>query len=239
MKLRIMSDIHLEFFRGEYPQWLEQENDVLILAGDITVGPSKLQQLLTRLANLSRHVIYVFGNHEYYGYNLASYDSISVPSNVHILNPGTVCIDGVVFAGAALWTDFRNNPNAELIARRYIADFKRIKGDFDILKLHAQHTKFLNDNPADVVITHFLPGEHCVSPKWIKLGQTDYNVYLLNYYFAGTTQTANPKLWIFGHTHDAIDITRNNTRFISNPYGYHQLEISTQNFNPNLEVAIV
>lgn len=241
MKIRILSDLHMEFFKREEPDWLfNVEADVLILAGDIHVGPAKLETLLTRFASHYEHVVYVFGNHEFYGYNLQSYNNIKVPSNVHIMNPGHVKIDDVTFIGGTLWTDFCGDPIAETAAKRGITDFKRIHG-FDTqtcASLFNEHYKYIRDGikilpGPKVIVTHFIPSMRCVSPYW------QINGGVLNKYFAPNLDTIidnledDVPLWVYGHTHDQMDQVIGNTRFIANPHGYHGYE-NTANFNPNL-----
>lgn len=234
----------MEFWKTN-PDWINEHNDVLILAGDIHVGPEKLTRALEHFSFLANHVIYVPGNHEYYGYNLDSYNNLKLPSNVHFLNPGYVKINDVVFIGTTLWTDFHNDPRAELSAQRGITDFKRIKyqnrrfNTQDCVNLFLKESSFLRNaiqhykTEKKVIITHFLPSLRCVSPYW------QVNGGVLNKYFAPSMDNLidtleNTKYWFFGHTHDSVDLTINNTQFISNPYGYSGHETNT-NFNEYLE----
>ncbi len=61
MKIHVLSDLHSEFAGFIIPK---TDADVLVLAGDIGTKLSGLEQALT-----SRQipVVYVAGNHEYYG----------------------------------------------------------------------------------------------------------------------------------------------------------------------------
>ena len=64
MKIHILSDIHLEFGKWRRTQDVNAiDADVTILAGDIGVGLSGIDWALT----FRRPVIYVLGNHEFYG----------------------------------------------------------------------------------------------------------------------------------------------------------------------------
>ena len=62
MRLWIMSDLHLEFGPLELPP---VRADVVILAGDVHLGVRGLAWVQDRWPNLP--VVYVPGNHEYYG----------------------------------------------------------------------------------------------------------------------------------------------------------------------------
>ncbi len=108
MKLHILSDIHLEFATLPHRQVADVDCDVHILAGDIGVG---LMGLEWALKTFTRPVIYVLGNHEFYGWRtvphlMAKARAKVADTHVHLLENGAITIDGVRFLGATLWTDF-------------------------------------------------------------------------------------------------------------------------------------
>ena len=114
MKIQILSDIHLEF--GKWPRQVDINKidaDVTVLAGDIGVGLQGIEWALT----IERPVIYVFGNHEYYGERPMTklWEKAQKKvrgTNVHLLNNESLLIDDpqtgerVRFLAATLWTDF-------------------------------------------------------------------------------------------------------------------------------------
>lgn len=248
MKLRILSDIHTEFWKPQSPEWYNHvyEDHTLILAGDISVGPNKLKQTLEHFAERHKHVIVLHGNHEYYGYNLRSYDDLELPSNVHFLNPGWIKLEDVTFIGATLWTDFRNDPIAAFDASRSVMDFKRIKTKHkpfrftpkDCQNLHVKERKFILDaykslSGRKVIITHFIPHESLITPYWQQHGG------LLNKYYAPNMdlESLQAELWVFGHTHDCSDQIIGNTRFVANPFGYLGYE-KQDDFDPSLTIEL-
>lgn len=107
MKIHILSDLHLEFGGLRLP---EADADVTVLAGDIGVGLQGIEWALQAIP-FHQPVIYVMGNHEFYGQR-------SMPelwkkarekvagTHVHLLENEAVEIGGVRFLGATLWTDF-------------------------------------------------------------------------------------------------------------------------------------
>lgn len=115
MKLHILSDIHLEF--GKWPRHVDInaiDADVTILAGDIGVGLEGFQWALS----IERPVIYVMGNHEFYGQRpmndlwRKAREKVE-GSHVHLLENEALILDDpshpgerVRFLGATLWTDF-------------------------------------------------------------------------------------------------------------------------------------
>jgi predicted phosphodiesterase len=62
MKIRILSDLHLEFRHWTPP---EADADVIVLAGDIHVGIHGVEW--ARRSFPLNPVVYVPGNHEFYG----------------------------------------------------------------------------------------------------------------------------------------------------------------------------
>ncbi len=68
-----------------------------------------------------------------------------------------------------------------------------------------------------------MPAVECISEQYRDAPGT---VDLLNYYFANDygNEIADMQntTWLFGHTHDLIDIKLGDTRCIANPYGYYE-----------------
>ena len=108
MRLHVISDVHLEF--GCWPKSVDInaiDADVSILAGDIDVGLKGIRFALS----INRPVIYVMGNHEFYGKRpmnrLWQKARAKVAgTHVHLLENESVMIDGVEFLGATLWSNF-------------------------------------------------------------------------------------------------------------------------------------
>ena len=115
MKIHILSDLHFEF--GKWPKSVdvnEIDADVTVLAGDIGVGLQGIQWALS----INRPVIYVMGNHEFYGQRPMEYlwrkaKEKVADTHVHLLENETLLIDEpsnpakrVRFLGATLWTDW-------------------------------------------------------------------------------------------------------------------------------------
>lgn len=234
MKIRLLSDLHTEFrlpyktadfaeYRGE---------DVLVLAGDIASGSTNTINVIKFFKEQGfPHIVYVAGNHEYYGgdyiqFNEKMAEKCSMIDGVHFLNPGSVTIDGVLFTGGTLWTNFAENPFSQSMARKAINDFRVIKS-FDTNQCartyyqHLDHIETAYEARGDkrvVVVTHFLPARECIAPRF-------RGPDLINDYFANDLgsyiATMEKTTWLFGHTHDATDIVLGDTRVVANPHGYY------------------
>jgi predicted phosphodiesterase len=245
MKIRLLSDLHTEFrlpyktadfaeYRGE---------DVLVLAGDIASGSTNVMDVIKFFkAQGFPNIVYVPGNHEYYGGNFTEFnekmqDKCDRCANVYYLNPGQVEIDGVLFVGGTLWTNFADSPISQWHAKRSINDFKVIK-NFGVnvaYDTYYQHVDFIKtayetrNNRKVVVVTHFLPARECIAPRW-------QGPDLLNDYFANNLgeyiATMSDTTWMFGHTHDATDIVLGNTRVVDNTHGYYGAVVVGAGFDP-------
>lgn len=103
-RIHLLSDIHRE--TGPYVIPPELDFDILVAAGDI--GP--VVQAVEWLASLAKPVVYVLGNHEYWGQEysdvLTQAKAAATGTQVHVLERSSVVIQGVRFLGATLWTGF-------------------------------------------------------------------------------------------------------------------------------------
>lgn len=250
MKIRYASDIHLEFFTHNklkpklfdiiIPPTEGDDETVLILAGDIHTG-EKAKGFVEYLSQRFKAIIYVPGNHEYYRQSIDLVDSgiasWEIP-NVHFLNPGTVEIGGVKFVGATMWTDFNNHdPIAASQAQMGMNDFVNIrynnfKQQFNFeewLSINVEHQKFLLNNVEEgcVVVTHHAPHPKSIAEKF---RYADSLTRTLNHAYHSDMTTliekSKPALWVHGHVHNENDYMVENTRIVSNPYGYHNYEVN-------------
>lgn len=236
MKIHLLSDLHTEFWRqGQQILDLVRPADVLVLAGDISVGRQNVIKVIKQLAPHYKDVIYIPGNHEYYGgLELNGFQDFSqfgakLPNNVSFHNPGQVVIDDVTFIMGTLWTNFREDPIAELDAQRGIVDFRRIPDctPNSLKELFYQHSQYFKlayeqrQTKKVVFVSHFLPAVDCISPQW---RDKDAFSSSLNKYFANNLgewiETLDCANWLFGHTHDPTDVTIGTTRLFAQPLGY-------------------
>jgi hypothetical protein len=253
MKIKLLSDLHTEFRlpykTAEFAEY--RGEDVLVLAGDIASGSTNTVNVIKHFKDQGfPHIVYVAGNHEYYGgdfvdFNNKMAEKCAVLDGVYFLNPGSVTINDVLFVGGTLWTNFADNPFSQSAAKRGINDFRVIKS-FDTnvcAQTYYKHVDFIKqayeqrDNKKVVVVTHFLPARECIAPRFRG------SDLLINDYFAndlgGYIATMSETTWLFGHTHDAVDIVLGDTHVIANPYGYHNSrEIGTNGFDPYKTIIV-
>lgn len=107
--------------------------DLVVLAGDI----ARPAQAIEWAQGFGRPVLYVLGNHEFYGGSidgtLAQARRLGTGTRVTVLQQDGCVIDGVRFLGATLWSDFSlhdeatRNALARQEAARLIHDSSRIR----------------------------------------------------------------------------------------------------------------
>ncbi|HEY2526770.1 MAG TPA: metallophosphoesterase [Xanthobacteraceae bacterium] len=238
MKLWIMSDIHTELTEGwDLPgPGARPDFDVLVVAGDLVPRMERgVAWLRERLTN--RPIIYVPGNHEFYGTDLdKTVDKARVAAdgtNVHILQNDAIRLCGVRFIGATLWTDFNlfGNPavamDAALLA---MTDFQRIwKSNYqqrlrpiDTVARHMESRAFVVAELAKpspekrVVVTHHAPLGGARRPGYEEDAIAAAYTSSLEYLIANSA----PDLWIYGHVHISDDRTIGAARIVSNAKGY-------------------
>lgn len=231
MKLRIVSDLHLEWYRNhtEYRNWFpDQGEDVVIAAGDIHHANRGAMELREIFPN--KEIVYVAGNHEYYGFDfdkaLAIMREEAKAVGVHFLENDAVTIKGQRFLGTTLWA----GPLLPHHVENFIADFNvitknnRLFKPDDCANLNWKARKFLEQRTEDdVVVTHFMPHVKYTAPRWVG--------NMMNGYFANDIDPVGVKLWVFGHTHDAI----RKDNVVCNPMGYMH---ERNHFDYNLVVEI-
>lgn len=234
-KAIIISDLHLEHGTKFVLEKIEGV-DFLILAGDI--GSYKSHLPFIKDCASKYKVLYVLGNHEFYGYTLKEvrdfWKSVEL-ENFYFLDNSSVIIDGIKFIGSTLWTNFDNeNPFVIMDAYSKITDYKKIiasdNSDFispyDILEEFKESIDFIKkeiDITADfkkVVITHHAPSVESVNEKYLQ----NYHNLKNNYYYTSDLDNlilySDISLWIHGHMHTSSDYILGDTRVICNPHGY-------------------
>lgn len=245
MRLHVMSDLHFEHYSDYGREFVEslstKPDDVLVLAGDIwSCAPVYQSRTEARCKELCEkaHVVYVPGNHEYYGTSLEAEVFLQELSNRYGLNVlyrwnPTVTIKGQRFVGDTMW--FPRPADADYRERRF-SDFKQIgelnKWCYDRNTAFREYLQ-ANLKEDDVVVTHHMPSPRSIATQYI--GDA-YNCFFLSD-MSDIIASKNPKLWIHGHTHEQFDYVQGRTRIIANARGY-PFEPTQKSFDPELYVDL-
>lgn len=253
MKLHILSDLHLGQGALDAPRTAA---DIVVLAGDI----GRPEQAVAWAAGLGKPVLYVPGNHEFYGASipgtLARLKALCAGTAVQVLDDEARVIGGVRFLGSTLWTDFllagdgEGRAIAQEHALRLMRDYSRIWLDdalqqpftpLDSAARFQRHSAWLDHALAQphagptVVITHHAPSTGSIHPRF---AGSPLNACFVSraQHLAGGDRV---QLWIHGHTHDSFDYDLDGTRVLCNPRGYARDGVNENaSFDPALVVEV-
>ena len=249
MNVRLFSDLHLEF-DDEGKQFEPGTGDVLVLAGDVcnVSEYDRYHHFFEQCVMGYNKVFYIMGNHELYGgvweddfHTLKN----KLPKGITLLHNSSEYYKGVHFVGATLWTN-QNNLNHETItqSQQCMNDYHLItKKDgrtlsvMDTIDAHMQTRQWFEQmlptlNGDVFMITHHAPSPDSVKGRYVNNGgayATDMSGLM--------KQFPNIKNWVHGHIHENNDYMIGECRVVSNPRGYHGMELN-KNFNPRLDIEV-
>jgi 3',5'-cyclic AMP phosphodiesterase CpdA len=237
VRVWVFSDLHLDVNRA-VPFQLpapRPAHDLVVIAGDLCEDPADGVAWIAAHGLNSVPVVYVCGNHEFYGHDhatalAAGRTAAARHRNIHLLERDSLTIDGFTVLGASLWTDYRvlgDVATAMAMAERYMSDHRMIRtGDraftaVDSRALNAETQPWLEatlatlpDRSRTIVVTHHAPSLRSCGSKFAG--------HPLNAAFASDCGAYLPSvaLWIHGHTHVTCDYDEAGCRVINNPRGY-------------------
>lgn len=232
MKAKIVSDQHLEFRAagGSYHKYFNaihppngERAAVCIVAGDFDVISQRSRAFFSELCDREDHVLFVPGNHEYYGCKeMTAVDEALLEIEQDLFNM-TVLRTGVPFhfAGRRFLGDTMWLPRSpDLILSASLVNDSRLIPQI-IEEAGDRHQKFrtwLSNElrEGDIVVTHHLPSERS-TPEAYRASSAQ------PWFVASGVEplfSKKPSTWIHGHTHQRCDYVLNETRVICNPVGY-------------------
>ena len=244
MRVRILSDLHLECAPFDAPAC---DADAVVLAGDVHNGAAGI---LWAGATFRQPVLYVAGNHEYYGHDVDSapekFATAARACGVTLLDCSERNLAGVRFLGCTLWADYTLAPPGE--RARVIDDSRMRNPDYvairragrpftpeDSIELCGRHRAWLADRLSEefagptVVITHFAPHPRSIAPVFATHPANPAFIVDLEFLMGRAA------LWIHGHTHTRFDYRVHGTRVVCNPRGYPG---ETTGFDPAGTIAL-
>lgn len=247
MDFQLASDLHLETRGGihappsAYPA---PHSPLLVLAGDVyPAAAPEYKEVIRRVAEPFQLVLYVPGNHEFYGCPVPMdaaearmREQCNSLSNVVYFNQASVRLGDTQFLGATMWT----NPTHHTWAAgaQDISDYRFICGKKgaaltprDTCAIHTRHCEWLahalrrakRDRLAKraVVITHHAPSM-ALSEQTVSRQPSLFPFYFstdLTQFLQDPFITA----WCFGHTHESYQAepqTCGGPSFHTNALGY-------------------
>lgn len=233
MRAWVMSDLHCDTVEYELPP-TPADVDCIIIAGDVDDGHEmSTHWVRNHVVPRGLPVVYVAGNHDYYGWDLGDdYAGIYKKSGVELLHPGrpTIEIAGTRIVGCTLWTDYAIAGDVDAArswARRSMPDLQSIDLGMrriltrDLLDMHRQQRMVIErelwgiyDGPT-IVVTHHAPHPKSLRSPMLTADDASYASDL-----TATIEALEPAVWIHGHVHSSRDFYVSATRIVCNPRGY-------------------
>ncbi|WP_439605108.1 metallophosphoesterase [Shinella sp.] len=231
----VMSDLHVNTAPFELPP-TPVDADVLVVAGDVGEGWHQSLRWLFRAARRGLPVVFVPGNHEWYGYDLLDDRREELAHlGVHLLEPHSpVEIASVRFIGGTLWTDYAiegDSAAALWWAKTSYPDFWNIDVGMrrlrptDLLDAHRLQLAGIEADLAQefdgstIVVTHHAPHPGSLVEGFSRESAGSYASDLTH-----LIQRYKPTLWVHGHVHQSFDYVVEgddaSTRVVCNPRGY-------------------
>jgi predicted phosphohydrolase len=235
MKIRYLSDIHLEFIQ---PQKLKRlvldqivpadDSEICVLAGDIGNPYSINYDLFMKF--VSSHFVKTFvipGNHEYYQKektmeetNLFMEEYFKQYQNISFLLNRCEQYGDYTFVGSTLWS-YIKDPTFQINDVYNIPNFDYIKYN----ELNQVCVKFLEEavgsNEKCIVITHHLPSKQFIDHKYNTIKDKPYQQWFYSDMDLFIHTYHNKiKFWFYGHTHTPSTHKINDISFLCNPIGY-------------------
>jgi len=240
MIIRPISDLHLEVASFK-PTPLETDAETcLVIAGDLSSLKTSrgctapLRGFLEGVSVRFKYIVYVPGNHEFYGSEVGKAkaclrEMCQEHKNVYLLDDTSVTLDGITFLGSTLWADIKNLVD-RIAVRRYVNDYTAITYHeeklipLDTVNFHNKSVRFLEKNirQNSIVVTHHLPSYKSIDQKYVRSPINSAWATNLESLIVET----KPKLWIHGHTHSSFDYNIGNTRVVCNPRGYYNENVN-------------
>lgn len=227
MNIFAASDYHLS---KDQKLVYNEEADVIVFAGDLCDVDFKL--------NTNKPILFVPGNHDYYGYDFnLRQQYLKQSTNVIPLIRTSYLLENVAFIGCTLWTDMKVANNIEvskIMAPKTINDFTQIKNwsvdkmldenekDFKFIVNEVERLK--SEGYKVVVITHHPPSRKSLDDRYPYNNEffvSEYDQYVLY---------SKIDLWIHGHIHINSNYILGDTQVFCNPAGirYSNREFTTK-----------
>lgn len=266
VSLHVLSDLHLELMApgGFVPP--RTTADIVILAGDIHTGTRGLTWAREQFSH--QEVVYVAGNHEYYGEVWSSLlprlRRKAKTLGIHFLENDSVELCGTRILGATLWTDFdffgpglrtlAMSEAAQCMNDFFVITVRRLRADDaipgmgrnvpltpeDTLRWHRKTRQWLTAALGEPFAGSTVVVTHHMPHE--KSVHPRYARSIVNAAFGSDLSAlmGPAALWIHGHTHDSMDYEVNGTRVLCNPRGYQHTGGGCENrgFQPDMVVEV-
>lgn len=214
MKVRLISDVHLDHNRNWIPPKDWENSDLGILAGDIgNPYDSQYKNVLIHTARKHRISVLVPGNHEYYNEDKSmesikeKLKEITRDTGVILLDNSTYDLENYRLIGTTLFPHIPNEYYPYLKRMRHGLVTKIYRNMYplsidELNQLNKDCKRFLqrmiNQGDESIVITHYPPTSMMLDDSTEHLPDV-----ITHWTESMDMMTENIKLWVCGHDHTA------------------------------------
>lgn len=249
MKIRYLSDLHLEFIKpNKIDKFIKQissgsNDEICVLAGDIGNPFQPNYDIFIKYINEHfKKTFYIPGNHEYYNKrktmeetNAHLKEYFKQFTNVSLLHNECEIYENHCFIGSTLWCKI-TNPCYTINDVHCIPNFDHIECN----KLNNESVSFitqsLEHNENCIVISHHMPSSELIDSKYKTSRIMPYNqCFYCDMDDIIKNNAHKISCWIYGHTHTPSVTTLHNVLFACNPIGYPN-ENKISDFNKQIQL---
>jgi hypothetical protein len=243
MKFDLVSDLHIDVWgkSGELDWLVDQQSDILVIAGDTSDYIDQTCEYVSRLGYYYSTIIIVDGNHEHQtrmedlDNSIQDWSRCINQTRAIYLGSRQPIINGCQFIGINGWWSFDfGRPNVS--REQSIACSLRNAGITELMIEYQQKQGLLDaaflsrsmiaaqydpNVKSIVVVTHSLPHPSCISWNTYPPDSEMTGLYgNTNYQWTLDSDVKNKLVyWVFGHNHDRKTVLYKQARFHSNPRG--------------------
>mgnify|MGYP000137806270 CR=1 FL=1 len=224
MKIHLISDVHIESNSINYRA--PESANIIVLAGDIGEGLDGL--IWARNTFPDKQIVYVSGNHEFYGQDLSIIDLMRKTAkslDIHFLENDEVFIDGVRFLGCTLWANQNNfslkdiefswrnmNDYGSIKAESWWNDNKNRNEAFELMGDHFNKKSFYQKSFSPI-IAYLI---HKESLSWLtkKLSESHKKTVVVTHHAPSFFQLKDEYIWDdlqYSYCSNLIDLIRSNS----------------------------
>jgi predicted phosphodiesterase len=268
VRVLVLSDLHFENAGPDVAplEPCSDQADLVVLAGDIHTGKRGLEWAAALAQRCGLPVVYVAGNHEYWGHSLklpgrltayaADFRRRGIP--VYFLERDSLVVETAGgparVLGATLWSDFTlfgegSQSNFMREAAEKMPDYQFIRaGWLPWQHLTPRHTLDICEETImwmwNVVVHPFADGPTVIvthtGPSFLSI-QESFSSHVLSPVFASDFEEVirfgDVALWVHGHVHHSVDYMVGRTRVVCNPRGYWPDRLNPA-FDPGLVIGV-
>lgn len=236
MRVFAVSDVHVDY--AENLDWVLQlsqqdyQEDILILAGDISDDMDLLAQVFESLNGKFKALLFVPGNHELWVQNeghdcsLEKFEAINSLATRHGVHTSLFEWGDISFVPLLSWYDFSfGDPDRHL--KRAWRDFRACRWPAHLIDsnavtefFHQKNVSLLDtENKTVISYSHFLPRID-VMPDRIPAERRRVYPVLGSVGLGEQIKRLKPDIHVYGHSHVNQSIELDDIRFVNNAFAY-------------------